>query len=206
MSLPKDLNVIVIGKKPIANYVLDAIVMFNQGFDEIVIKGRGDLISKAVDVTEIVNALLTELDGLEELHNVIVIAATNRPDMIDPALLRPGRFDKLIYIKPPDIEARKEILKIHLKKKPLADDVDIEEIAKKTEGYTGADIRAVCNEAVINSIREYINKHEKIDKKEIKKLKINMHHLNKALEKIKPMPKEEIENYTRISEKFNQTR
>ena len=177
-------------------------------FDELdaIAPSRGSMMGDSHVTERVISQLLTELDGLEELRDVTVIAATNRPDMIDPALLRPGRFDKLIYIKPPDIEARKEILKIHLKKKPLADDVDIEEIAKKTEGYTGADIRAVCNEAVINSIREYINKHEKIDKKQIKKLKINMHHLNKALEKIKPMPKEEIENYTRISEKFNQTR
>jgi len=89
-------------------------------------------------VTErVISQLLTEIDGLEELRGVVVIAATNRPDIIDPALLRPGRFDKLLYVPPPDVNARKEILKIHLKKKPLAEDVDIEELAKRTEGYTG---------------------------------------------------------------------
>ena len=84
-------------------------------------KGRGQirLNEKNGDLTErVISQLLTEMDGLEELRGVVVIAATNRPDIIDPALLRPGRFDKLLYVLPPDIEARKEILKIHLKKKP----------------------------------------------------------------------------------------
>ncbi len=177
-------------------------------FDELdaIAPSRGSMIGDSHVTERVISQLLTELDGLEELKDVTVIAATNRPDIIDPALLRPGRFDKLIYIKPPDLEARKEIFKIHLKKKPLAEDVNLEELAKKTEGYTGADIAAVCNEAVMSSIREYIQKHGKIDKKELEKLKLEMRHLNEALEKVKPMPKEELEKYTRIAEKFNQTR
>jgi transitional endoplasmic reticulum ATPase len=111
-----------------------------------------------------------EMDGLEELRGVVVIAATNRPDIIDPALLRPGRFDKLLYVPPPDIEARKEILKIHLKKKPLAEDVDIEDIARRTEGYTGADLAAVCNTAVMLAIREHIMGNKNPD--EAHKMKI----------------------------------
>ncbi|RLF40656.1 MAG: AAA family ATPase [Thermoplasmata archaeon] len=177
-------------------------------FDELdaIAPSRGSMIGDSHVTERVISQLLTELDGLEELKDVTVIAATNRPDIIDPALLRPGRFDKLIYIKPPDLEARKEIFKIHLKKKPLAKDVDIDEIAKRTEGYTGADIAAVCNEAVMSSIREYIHKNKKIDKKELEKLKVEMRHLNEALEKVKPMPKEELENYTRIAERFSQTR
>jgi transitional endoplasmic reticulum ATPase len=157
-------------------------------------------------VTErVISQLLTELDGIEELKDVTVIAATNRPDIIDTALLRPGRFDKLIYIKTPDEEARKGIFKIHLKKKPLGRDVDIEELAKKTEGYTGADIAAVCNQAVMECMREYIRKVGKIDKEKIKKLKIEKDHLKIALEKVKPISKEDLGKYSAISQKFDQT-
>ncbi|MFZ0512329.1 MAG: AAA family ATPase [Candidatus Nitrosopolaris sp.] len=83
--------------------------------------------------------LLTELDGLEILTNVIVIGATNRPDIIDIALLRPGRFDRLLYVPPPDRDSRIQIIKIHTKKKPRGQDVKIEELADHTDGYTGAD-------------------------------------------------------------------
>src|SRR5687767_3983338 len=97
-------------------------------------------------VTErVISQLLTEMDGLEVLSNVIIIAATNRPDIIDAALLRPGRFDRLLYVPPPDKEARMQILKIHTSKKPLADDVNIDTIANQTEGYTGADIAALAS-------------------------------------------------------------
>ncbi|MGC9097128.1 MAG: ATP-binding protein, partial [Infirmifilum sp.] len=99
------------------------------------------LVSTDSGVTErVVSQLLTEMDGLERLEGVVVIAATNRPDIIDPALLRPGRFDRLIYVPPPDEKARLEIFKVHTKRMPLAEDVDLAELAKRTEGYTGADI------------------------------------------------------------------
>ena len=155
-------------------------------------------------VTErVISQLLTELDGLEELRDVTVIAATNRPDIIDPALLRPGRFDRLIYIPPPDKEARKEIFKIHTRNKPLADDVDIDELAEKTEGYTGADIAAVCNEAVMTAIREHINKgNGKIKKEDFKKIKVKKRHFEKALKKVKPLPKEELEKHLKVAEEF----
>jgi len=128
-------------------------------FDEIdaITPTRGT--SSDSHVTErVISQILTELDGLEELRDVTVIAATNRPDIIDPALLRPGRFDRRIYVKLPDREARKEIFRIHTRKKPLAKDVDLDKLAGKTEGYTGSDIAAVCNEAVMLAIREHINK------------------------------------------------
>ncbi len=158
-------------------------------------------------VTErVVSQLLTELDGLEELKDVVVIAATNRPDIVDPALLRPGRIERHIYIPPPDKEARKEIFKIHLRGKPLAEDVSIDELAEKTEGYTGADIEAVCREAGMLAIREAIKPGmSKEEAKEVaKKLKITKKHFEKALEKVKPsMTKEDIEAYEKIVEDFH---
>src|SRR5216110_62146 len=109
------------------------------------------------NVTErVISQFLTEMDGLEELRNVVIIAATNRPDIVDPALLRPGRFDRMLLVPPPDLEARKQIFRIHTKKTPLADDVKLDELARKTEGYTGADIVSICNTAVMLSIKEHI--------------------------------------------------
>ena len=113
-------------------------------------------------VTErVVSQLLTEMDGLEELKGVVVLGATNRPDIIDEALLRPGRFDKLLRVPPPDKEGRIEILKIHTKKKPLAKDVDIAKLAEMTEGYTGAQIAAVANSASVAAIRQFVKVHGK---------------------------------------------
>uniref|UniRef100_UPI0035940F19 AAA family ATPase n=1 Tax=Acidianus infernus TaxID=12915 RepID=UPI0035940F19 len=106
-------------------------------------------------VTErIVNQLLAEMDGITPLNKVVVIAATNRPDILDPALLRPGRFDRLIYVPPPDKKARLEILKVHTRNVPLADDVNLETLAEKTEGYTGADLEAVVREATMLMLRQ----------------------------------------------------
>lgn len=112
-------------------------------------------------VTErVISQLLTEIDGLITLQNVVVIGATNRPDILDPALLRPGRFDRRIYVPPPDYEARLEILKIKTKNMPLAEDVNLEELAKRMEGYSGADIDSVCREAAFNALRRDINAKE----------------------------------------------
>jgi len=102
----------------------------------------------------VVTQLITEMDGIEKLENVVVLAATNRPDLIDPALLRPGRFDKLIYVPPPDYAARLEILRIHTRSIPLGRDVDLAELAKATEGYSGADLEALVREAVMLALRE----------------------------------------------------
>lgn len=107
---------------------------------------------------KVVNQLLTELDGMEEPKDVVVIAATNRPDIIDPALLRPGRLDRVILVPVPDEKARLDIFKIHTRSMNLAEDVNLEELAKKTEGYTGADIEALCREAAMLAVRESIGK------------------------------------------------
>ncbi len=156
-------------------------------------------------VTErVISQLLTELDGLEELRDVVVIAATNRPDIIDPALLRPGRFDKLLYVPLPDRDARREIFKIHLGKKPVAEDVDIEKLVNATEGYTGADIAAICNNAMMIAIKEYVAKCK--DDGEIKsrvdELKIRPMHLDEAMKKVKPISKKELELYEEASARF----
>jgi len=131
-------------------------------FDEIdsIAGRRGSDVNKVTD--RVLNQLLTELDGIERLRGVVVLAATNRPDLLDPALLRPGRLDKLIYVPLPNREARLKILKVHTRKVPLAEDVNLEEIAEKTEGYTGADLAAICREAAMMVLREATRKAEKI--------------------------------------------
>lgn len=139
------------------------------------------------NVTErVVSQLLTEMDGLEPLHNVTVIAATNRPDMIDPALTRPGRFDRLVYVSPPDIEARREILRIHTEGKPLADDVNLDDLAKKMENYTGAEIAAVSNEAVMLAIRDLILENNDPNEEDLAKSRVSAKYFEKAMENIEP--------------------
>ncbi|BBG24206.1 CDC48 family AAA ATPase [Sulfuracidifex tepidarius] len=101
----------------------------------------------------IVNQLLSEMDGIEALNRVIVIGATNRATLLDPALLRPGRFDRIIYVPPPDLKARVDILKVHLKSVPVDPNLNLEEVAKKLEGYTGADIEALVRETVMLKLR-----------------------------------------------------
>ena len=156
-------------------------------------------------VTErVISQLLTELDGLEVLTNVVTIAATNRPDIIDPALLRPGRFDRLLYVPPPDKESRKQILKIHTDKKPLGGDVNLDLLADQTDGYTGADIAALASAAVMLALREHIAKYKDPAEAERTKgdLKVNMKHFEEAMKKIRPLSKQEIEMYKNISEQF----
>ena len=132
-----------------AKQVAPSIIFFDEIDALAPIRGRS-----ITDVTErIVSQLLTLMSGLEELHNVFILAATNRPDMIDTALLRPGRFDSQILISSPDLEARKGILKIHMKNMPLKD-VDTDYLAKKTEGFSGADLEALCREAAMNALRK----------------------------------------------------
>jgi transitional endoplasmic reticulum ATPase len=156
-------------------------------------------------VTErVISQLLTELDGLEVLSDVIVIAATNRPDIIDAALLRPGRFDRILYVPPPDKEARTQILKIHTSKKPLADDVKIDDLSGQTEGYTGADLAGLASAAVMLALREHIEKYKDPKKAEQAKseLKVHMKNFEDAMKKIRPLSKHEIESYKNIAEKF----
>jgi transitional endoplasmic reticulum ATPase len=150
-------------------------------------------------VTErVISQLLTEMDGLEALHNVVVIAATNRPDIIDPALLRPGRFDRLVFIAPPDPEARKEILRIHTRDKPLAGDVDLDMLATSMTNFTGAEIGAVANEAVMLAIRDFVLGGGDADGEGIDDVKVEMKYFEKAMENVQPMNESELRKYERL--------
>jgi transitional endoplasmic reticulum ATPase len=170
-------------------------------FDEMdsIAPARGGGTSDSHVTERVISQILSEMDGLEALHNVVVVAATNRPDIIDPALLRPGRFDRMIEIGMPDQEARLEILKIHTKKRPLAGDVDLAAISKKTDGYSGADLANVCNEAVMLAIREYVLAGKPQDEEEIAKYRIESRHFEEALKKALPSRKER-ESYSRFAE------
>ena len=131
-------------------------------------------------VTErVISQMLTEIDGLEDLKGVVVIGATNRPDIIDEALLRPGRFDRILEVPAPDKGARKQIFSIHTKKKPLDSDVNLDKLVETTEGMTGADIAALVNAAAMSAIKEYVRQ------KSGSKLRISMKYFETALNKIK---------------------
>lgn len=140
----------------------------------------------------VVNQLLAELDGLESLKNVVVVAATNRPDIIDPALLRSGRFDRLLFVGPPDKDGRYDILKIHTMNIPNSDDVGLEELSELTEGYVGSDLDSLCREAVMLALRENADATE-----------VEMRHYREALKKVRPSFEEGmIRYYERVNERF----
>ena len=156
-------------------------------FDEIdsIASTRGGLSTDSGVTQRVVNQLLTEIDGLEELQDVAVIAATNRVDILDPALTRPGRFDRHVKVDDPDENARIEIFKVHTKNMPITDDVDLEELAKKTEGFVGADIETVCREAVMLTLRESLDSE-----------KVDMKHFKEAMKKVKPKNEVDLSHYS----------
>ena len=135
----------------------------------------------------IISQILTELDGISELHGVVVIAATNRPDMIDTALLRPGRFDRIVFVPNPDKKTRRKIMKIYAKDKPIGSDVDLEKIAEATEGFTGADSSAIVNTAVSLVLHEYLAKYPTPEEagKHASEAHVMMRHFEEAVKKIK---------------------
>jgi transitional endoplasmic reticulum ATPase len=151
-------------------------------FDEIdsLVPKRGSS-STDMHVTEgMISQLLTEMDGIEELKGVVVLAATNRLDLVDPAILRSGRFDLLLELPLPDEKIREEIFKIHTKNKPLAKDVDLKTLAKETDGKVGSDIEFVCRKASMFAIREFIENPREKDAPTIKR-----EHFGKAIKLIK---------------------
>jgi transitional endoplasmic reticulum ATPase len=162
-------------------------------FDEIDSLGGKRGMETGTKVTErVLNQLLAEMDGLEDLNDILVIGATNRPDMLDPGLLRPGRFDKILLVNTPEEEGRLKILEIHTKKMPLAKDVKIKDYAKKTAGYSGADLEALVREAAMLALRESVDADKVYNK-----------HFEEALDKIKPsVTKSTVDNYQRIEENF----
>ena len=132
--------------------------------------------------------MLAEMDGIEDLSNVIVVGATNRPDMLDAALLRPGRFDRILLVPTPTKEGRAEVFKIHTKNMPLAKDVNLNHLIEKTEGYVGADIESLVREAAMLALRE------NIDSKEVK-----MKHFEDALKKVGPsVSRTDMDRYRKI--------
>jgi transitional endoplasmic reticulum ATPase len=172
-----------------ARQLTPAIIFFDE-MDALVPK-RGS--SDNTGVSErMVNTLLSEMDGLEELQDVIIIAATNRPDILDPALLRPGRFDRMIMVTTPDEKSRLEILNIDTKDMPLSTDVDLPKLAKETKLYTGADIENLCKEAGLLALRENIKSSE-----------IGMKHFEDALKKTRAsITEEDLEAYKMLEERL----
>ncbi len=172
-------------------------------FDEIDSLASRRGLDNGAKVTErVLNQLLAEMDGLEDLNDVLVVAATNRPDMLDPALMRPGRFDKILLVNAPEEEGRFNILKIHAKNVPIGDskklydekdkEALLSEFAKKTIGYTGADLEALVREAAMLALREDINS------KFVRRL-----HFEKAIDKVRPsVTKMTIETYKKIEDNF----
>ena len=150
-------------------------------FDEIdaLTPRRGGSEGDGHATERVISQMLTELDGLEDLKGVVVIGATNRPDIIDEALLRPGRFDRILEVPPPDKDAREQIFDIHTKKKPLESDVNLDKLVEMTEGMTGADVAALVNAAAMTAIKEHVRQ------KSGSKLRISMKHFETALNKIK---------------------
>ncbi len=153
----------------------------------------------------VVSQLLTELDGLEDLEDVVVIATTNRPDLIDQALIRPGRLDRHVHVPVPDEAGRRKIFAVHTQDKPLADDVDLDNLARRTEGYVGADIEAVAREASMAASREFIRSVDPEDIGDsIGNVRVTAEHFEHALSEVGPSVDEDVrERYEEIEERFD---
>jgi transitional endoplasmic reticulum ATPase len=167
-------------------------------FDEIdaISSSRGEFQGTHI-YDSIVNQILVEMDGIENKKGIVVIASTNRPDLVDAALLRPGRFDRLLFVIAPDYDGRVKILKVHTKNMPLAKDISLKKIAQNTEGYSGADLENLCREAGMNAIREKMTDLEKIELK----------HFEKALEKIKStLSREVVERHEQLAKQITESR
>jgi len=180
-------------------------------FDEIdsIAPIRGGELGDTHITERVISQMLTELDGLEELRGVVVMAATNRPDIVDTALLRPGRFDRLLYIPLPDRGSRLHILQIHTIYMQLAGDVNLLNLADITEGYTGADIALFVSAAALIALEEHISKYPnpKEADKNANDMKLFMKHFEESMQKIRPLSPQELEVYKKTTEQFgNKTR
>ena len=167
-------------------------------FDEIdaISAGRGEYQGTHI-YDSIVNQILVEMDGIENRESIVIIASTNRPDLVDPALLRPGRFDRLLFVTSPNHDARLKILKVHTRGMPLSEDVKLDKIAQNTEGYSGADLENLCREAGMVAIREKMNELDKIELK----------HFEAAMQKIKStLSQQVIERYEQMAKQITESR
>ncbi|KAJ0095303.1 hypothetical protein Patl1_16691 [Pistacia atlantica] len=168
-----------------ARLAAPSIIFFDEA--DVVAAKRGGSSSTNITVGErLLSTLLTEMDGLEQAKGILVLAATNRPHAIDAALMRPGRFDLVLYVPPPDLEARYEILHVHTRNMKVGDDVDLRRIAEDTELFTGAELEGLCREAGIVALREDISAT----------VVCNCHFLT-VKESLKPaLTREEIDSYS----------
>jgi transitional endoplasmic reticulum ATPase len=160
-------------------------ILFLDEIDSLVPR-RGSSSTDAHVTERVISQFLSEMDGIEELKGVVVLAATNRLDLVDPAILRSGRFDLLFELPSPDEKTREEIFKIHTKNKPLSPNVDLTGLAKETDGRTGSDIEFVCRKASMFAVREYIEHNSA--KKKISadgELKVSKQHFDRALKMLK---------------------
>ena len=176
-------------------------------FDEIdsIAGERGTNMGDSGVGERVVSQLLTELDGLEDLEDVVVVATTNRPDLIDAALLRPGRLDRHIHVPVPDEDARRKILEVHTRDKPLAEGVDLDDITARTDGYVGADLEAVAREAAMAATREFIRSvsPEEVDDS-VGNVLIDDGHFETALKEVGPSVNEETrDRYEEIEQRFD---
>jgi transitional endoplasmic reticulum ATPase len=170
-------------------------ILFFDEIDSLAPKRHGDEGGNGVS-ERVVNQILTEMDGLESLNDVLVIGATNRPDLMDPALLRQGRFDRIIFTPIPDEESRKKIFEVHVDGMPLDENVNLAKLARETDKYVGSDIEGVCREAAMLALRE-----------DNKATKIRMEHFKKALDVVKPSMDKEIEEaYQQLEDYFSSAR
>ncbi|QLH84003.1 CDC48 family AAA ATPase [Halosimplex pelagicum] len=176
-------------------------------FDEIdsIAGERGGSSTDSGVGERVVSQLLTELDGLEELEDVVVIATTNRPDLIDSALLRPGRLDRHVHVPVPDEEGRRKIFEVHTRDKPLAEGVDLDDLAARTDGYVGADIEAVTREASMAATREFLASVDPEDIGDsVGNVKVTMDHFEHALGEVGPsVDADTREQYEEIEERFD---
>ena len=180
-------------------------------FDEIdsLLPRRGSYEGSSHVTEGVVSQILTEIDGLEELTNVTILGATNRPDMLDDAMMRPGRFDRIVYVPPPDTESRRKIFGVYLDDDAsvLAGDVDIDALVDATKGYVGADIEALIREAKLGAMREFITamagkaEHERSDA--LANVRVTKTHFEQAMKKVKAtLDEEAIEKNERLAWKF----
>ncbi|MGB3943177.1 MAG: AAA family ATPase, partial [Methanothrix sp.] len=174
-------------------------------FDEVdsIVPARGSgLDSHATE--RVVSQFLTELDGVVELKDVVILAATNRPDLLDPSLLRPGRFDRMIKIPMPDGTARERIFYIHLSQMPLAGDVSVTELSEMTEGWTGADIETLCREAGMLALRERISPGMKREELVLEGIEVEGRHFREAFRRARPhLTPEMVADYQRVMREFD---
>ena len=171
-------------------------IIFFDEVDSLAPRRGGASGDESRSAERVVNQMLTEMDGLEELNDIVIVAATNRPDILDTALLRPGRFDRIVLVPAPDEAARKQVFEVHTKRMPLAKDVDFDTLVTKTQGYVGADIESICREAAILALRE-----------DMKAKSVHMRHFEQALDKVRPSVNEDVEKaYEELQKTFRRAR